>query len=279
MPNFAVPKFFKPGARDRSIRFGKVKGVPPYRDTHYVVPESEWLDHLRDPNRPVGSKNVWSVYDQDGVGSCASESADGAMKLCREGAGRKRVEFNPWGTYGRVNGGRDGGSSLDANVEFKKNYGSFPEDVWPRSNGWKKQPTDAAYEAAYNYRLDEARDIDNSSASQFYAEFFSAFMIEDSPLVYFGYPGHAIVATDIVEEAKATTEMVECANLMDQYLLESGLLPCLDNVGGLVDTLYIEYLNSWHESWGNHGLGYLRASRVQRSYGAFVFLSTTKEKE
>lgn len=275
--NYTVPSYYRPGALDRQTEFGMLKGVPPYRDTNYVIPESEWLDHLRNPNRPVGSKNVWSIFDQDGVGSCASEGADGGIKLCREGAGRKRVEFNPWGTYGRVNGGRDGGSSLDANVAFKKKYGSFPEEIWPRSKGWRAKPTDEAYAAAYNYRLDEARDIDNSSSKQFFAEYFSVFMLEDTPLVYFGYPGHAIVAVDIVEEAKATEHMVACANAMDEYLLASQLLPCLDRVGGLVDTLYIEYLNSWNKSWGNNGLGYIRASRVQRSYGAYVFLSTTRE--
>ena len=240
MFDYKIPSQFAPGVLDRDIPMGGIDGVPAYRDANPVVPESEWLDLIRDPDRPSGSELVWTVLNQGSVGSCASEAKDGGMMLIRAGAGREQVLFNPYATYGRVNGGRDGGSSLTSNVAFAKKYGCFPESAWPRSKGWQAKPDEAAYAEAYKYRLAESYDI----GDDFYAEFFSALLMHPNPHVYFGYPGHAITATDTVEQSKAPPEAHVCADAVDNYLLASGLLPCLSNVGGLVDSLYIKYLNS-----------------------------------
>lgn len=269
--NFLVPQSFNTGVLDRDVPFGMLKGVPPYREAHPILPESEWLERIRDPNRASGSELVWSIYNQGSVGSCASEACNGGVKIIECGNGRTRIEYNPYGMYGRVNGGRDGGSSLTANVAFAKKYGCFTEATWPRSKGWRAKPTEAAYAEAYKHRLDESYDI----GGDFYAEFFSALLMQPNPHVYFGYPGHAITATDIVEQANAPQEAHDCADIIDRYLLKVELIPTLsEQPMGLVNSLYIKYLNSWG-NWGDNGFGYLRASRVQQSYGAFVFLSTT----
>jgi len=269
MSRFAIPSEFHPGAMERDIPCGAIEGVPVFGDVVPVIPESEWLEALRDPNRPQLSKQVWTVLSQASVGSCASESKDGGCMLVRALSGRHPILFNPYGTYGRVNGGSDSGSALSANVGFAKKYGCFPEVVWPRSNGWRKEPTDEAYEVASQFRLDESYDCDNSSASRFYAEFFSAILLGIP--THFGYPGHAILAVEIVEEANAPPEAIECDEKIGRWMLKKGCT-VKDDPGGLVNSLYVKYLNSWGD-WGDNGFGYLRASKIQRNYGAYPYRS------
>jgi hypothetical protein len=275
MSKFNVPSSFNPGVLPRQSNFGTLPQTPAYRDSPYpVLSDDDIRDIVRSQNKPTGRELVWSVFDQGSVGSCASESKDGAVKIVRAGEGREPVEFNPYATYGRVNGGYDQGSSLDDNVTFAAEHGCFPESAWPRSKGWRAMPSEEAYEEAYKYRLSESYDIDTSRRA-FYGEFFSALVSVDKPAIHFGYPGHAIVAVSLVEEAGASPEAIECANRIDQYLLEKELLPCLSSVGGIADEMLIEFLNSWDLIWGDMGFGYLRASRIERAYGAYLLLSTT----
>lgn len=266
MGRFSTPKFFIPGVKHRVLPAGQVPGCPLFRDVFKdkIVPENEWLDAIRAHNSVRMDESVWTVLDQNGVGSCASEAMNGGGMLVRALAGRSNVIFNPYGMYGRVNGGYDQGSSLDANVAFALKYGCFPENVWPRSKGWRTEPSDEAYEAASHYKLDEAYDCDNSSASAFYAEFFSSLLLEHP--VYFGYSGHAILAVRVVEESQAPPEARYCDQAVAAWLAKRGKRhspPC-----DLVGNLYIKYLNSWG-NWGDNGFGYLKASRIERSYGAF----------
>lgn len=266
---FDVPDYFVPGVKDPNMPLGQIPGVPIFGEAlgDKVIPENEWLDAINAEHAVKLSESVWTVLNQGSVGSCASEGITGGCILVRALSGRKNVLCNPYGIYGRVNGGSDSGSSLQDNIAFVRKYGCFPESVWPRSKGWRAQPTEAAYEAASHYKLDESYDINNSSASQFYAEFFSALMLGFP--VYFGYPGHAILACDVVEESKAPPEAIECANIIDAWIRSTGYKykePCPT---GLVDTLYIKYLNSWG-NWGDNGFGYLRANRIERYYGAYA---------
>lgn len=266
---FDVSPEFRPGVKPRNIPLGQIPDVPVFGDAlrDSVIPENEWLDAIRGEHSVHLSELVWTTLDQDGVGSCASEAMNGGCMLVRSSSGRDDVLFNPWGMYGRVNGGSDQGSTLSDNIAFAKRYGCFPEDAWPRSKGWRAKPSDAAYEAASHYKLDEAYDINNTSASQFYAEFFSALMLGFP--VYFGYPGHAILACDVVEEASAPPEARQSADYNDEWIRNYDVMYIPRCPKGLVDTLYIKYLNSWG-NWGDGGFGYLRASRIERSYGAWA---------
>jgi len=189
------PSGIKRGIPTRSEREWKEERqrlqVPRLRDVWQTIPESEWLDRLRDPDLPDGRKRTKEIYDQDGVGSCASESCNGLVDMMRIQAGMPWVLLNPWGMYGRVNGGYDGGSSLQANIAFAKQYGCFPDSVWPRSKGWRATPSDAAYEAASMFTLKEVYEIGNK------AEFATAILL--GLWVYFGYSGHAIVGAYLID--------------------------------------------------------------------------------
>lgn len=234
---FAIPECFKPGLLPRKTLFGKLKGVPPLAEVVPLIDRDEWPELIRHENKPECSTAVWDVYDQDGVGSCASEAANKAHEIIRELAGRERVQFNPWFTYHTVSGGRDGGSSLDDNVVHLMEVGSCPESVYPRSKGWRATPPDEAYEAASKHKIVECFDISTSSRSRFEQEVGSALLLGFP--VYFGYSGHAICGTE------------------------------------LIDDKTVRYINSWGD-WGDNGFGTIKLSSLMVSYGAFAFRVPTQ---
>lgn len=155
-----------------------------------VIPRADWKRLVKAELN--NSELVYHTMNQGSVGSCASESKDQAVMLVREMMGLPRVVFNPYGTYGRVNGGADRGSSLGANLRFARDEGCFPADIWPRSKGWRANPSEEAWEAADNYRLDEYYEVGN------WSEFASSLLLGWP--VYWGYSGHAIVAVDLLNE-------------------------------------------------------------------------------
>lgn len=148
-----------------------------------TIPEGEW-DAL---SQEISLEpKVREVLNQKSVGSCASESKDGAEAIGLAVAGVPHVSFNPYGTYHFVNNGRDQGSTLDDNLEFGRDKGCFPESVWPRSKGWQPRPDDAAMEAAARYRIVEYYDILTIP------EFVTALLL-GIPVTY-GAKGHAVTA-------------------------------------------------------------------------------------
>ena len=153
-----------------------------------VIAQSDWPDYI------AAGANIssfpWYNLNQRSDGSCASETVVNTLMIVRAQANLPRVLGNPLGIYGRVNGGRDQGSSLEANLSFIRKYGMFPEDVWPRSKGWQAKPSDAAYEAAYNYRLDEYFRVTN------WNEFGTALL--NGWVLQWGYRGHSITGCDLL---------------------------------------------------------------------------------
>jgi hypothetical protein len=205
-----------------------LRSAPGFR----TIPRPEWQEHIA-----AGSNNsslVWTIFNQGSVGSCASESADQSVMLVREDMGLPRVKFNPYATYGRVNGGSDSGSTLSANLSFKRSRGCFPEAIWPRSKGWRATPSEQAYEAALLYRLDEFYEVTN------WEEFGSALL--QGWIVYWGYSGHAIVGVDVINE--------------EQFLY-------LNSWG--------QWGQGSEYSDFNYGFGVVSRSRIMWSYGVYAF--------
>jgi len=275
------------GTKNRVSDYGKLKirgtYLPVIRDVMDVIPESDWLDIIRDPNKPECSSLAWYTNDQNGNGSCASEAANKGTEVVREASGREKVAFNPLFTYHTVSGGRDSGSSLDDNVAFVKEYGCCPESVYPRSKGFRAKPPEEAYAAAENYKADEIYDVDNSSSTVFKQEFGSA-LLYGYP-VDFGIPGHSILATELVEEDPSNPYMSQCANMVQAYIdscrRKAGFprypKQDMDDLPkGVMDNVFIKYKNSWGD-WGDNGFGYVKFRSVQRSYGAFVWRTARAE--
>ena len=207
----------------------------PQRGGFNLIPTNKWDALINHPDKPNMRKFVpkGHILSQGSVGSCASESKDGLTMATRVRLGQTPVKMNAYGTYGRVNGGYDGGSSLQANLEFAMEKGCFPEDVWPRSHGWRTEPSREAYEAAMHFRVKEIWNVAN------WEEFVSALLYGCG--VYFGYPGHAIWATEPLPGGTRTG-----------------------------------YCNSWGDDWGDEGFGTLNKSSIQWGYRAYAFRVVTR---
>jgi len=181
------PAGVKPGCLPRKSRFGQ--WADPLADHVEVIPRRDWRDligkiSLR-PRVPV-------VLDQDGVGSCATESATGAVHLIRALYGLPHVLLNPWFVYHTTSGGRDAGSSIDQNLAFIRENGIAPDSVWPRSKGWRARPSAEAQREARKYRIHEFYDIGS------WEEFGTALLL-GFPVVW-GYSGHSILAVGLKDE-------------------------------------------------------------------------------
>jgi len=154
-----------------------------------TIPQREWSDLI--PRIDLRPK-VPSVFDQNGNGSCATESATGGVKVCRSMNRMPFMELNPLFVYHTTSGGRDSGSNIDSNLAFIREHGVAPESVWPRSKGFLKTPSEEAKHAALRYRIDEFFDI------QTWEEFGSALL--QGFAVVWGYSGHSILATGLTDE-------------------------------------------------------------------------------
>ncbi len=155
------------------------------------IPKREWSDWIEAEQAPTMLDFVHWVLDQNGTGSCASEGLGGADANKRISQGLQPdgkpqdVAPNPWFAYHTVSGGTDGGSSLQDNIAFFQRYGCARQAVWPRSNGWRREPSDEAYEDASHYKPEEILAFPVNDT-----ELLGTLILHGYP-VYTGYSGHA----------------------------------------------------------------------------------------
>jgi hypothetical protein len=182
-----VPPGMKTGCLPRRTKPGQT--CPLFSSRIKPISRGEWEERS---NKITLRPFVRKVYNQGDVGSCASESKDQAVAICLAGKfggsdGASLVPlFNPYGTYHFVNGGSDQGSTLDDNLNFGREYGCFPESVWPRSKGWQTRPDDAAMAEAAKCKIIEYYDILS-------VEEFVTALLYGIPVTY-GANGHAVTA-------------------------------------------------------------------------------------
>ncbi len=185
-----VPPGFRTGCLPRQSKPGE--WCPLFSSRIRPIPQDQWAALAQEITlRP----HVKNVYNQGQVGSCASESVCQSVAIGRARANVPDVLFNPYGVYHFVNGGRDQGSTLDANLKFARESGCFPESVWSRSHGWQQRPSEEAIEAAKQHRILEFYDIRSV------AEFVTALLV-GFPVVY-GARGHAVTGTAHLHAQKA----------------------------------------------------------------------------
>jgi len=165
------------------VRKSKVGAVCPlFREKIPLVPKDEWDKWVKAGTSLQGK--VGQILNQKQVGSCAAESTTQSQSVGRLLAGLPFVLLNPYFVYHTTSHGIDMGSSIDENLEFLRDHGVASQAVWPRSNGWKKKPSEEAVEDAKQYKIDEFYDITNTE------ECVSA-LLRGFPVVY-GAKGHAL---------------------------------------------------------------------------------------
>jgi len=148
-----------------------------------IIDPSEWAPLVKAGEGNQVQYVNW-IYDQDGVGSCASEGLHGCVDSNRQRRGLQKVKFNPWPIYYYASGGVDRGSTLTGCIREAKARGMVPDALWPRANHrWNDLPPADVWKEATKYKPDEIYDIGN------WVEACSALFRGHS--VYAAYPGHA----------------------------------------------------------------------------------------
>jgi len=190
MEKLIIPPGRATGCLKRKSKFGEVCQAFSERIT--TIPRDDWKNYIGKVSlRPF----VKTVLDQDGVGSCATESTASAKMISQVAAGEPHILLNPWSIYRVTSGGRDQGSSIDTNLEFARDVGILPESYWPRSKGWRADPPSGWKDVAPQNKIKEFFDIRNE------LEVGSALL--KGFAVVFGWQGHSCILTTLLSDTIA----------------------------------------------------------------------------
>lgn len=265
------PPDIKAGCLPRKFEQGEV--CPMLADRIKVIPEGEWAELLR-KRAEAGVANRSHIHDilnQRSIGSCAAEAANGSGMAGRSFSGQAHITMSPWFTYYTTSGGRDGGSSIDANLRELRDTGAVPMELWDRSHSFREKPPKHLYEdIAPKYRVDEFYDIQNTT------EFGTALLLGMFPP--FGWSGHSCFGVDLSDRKTFFGWLASCSpETLASVPYYVAVQEHMRN-GGDENALakwYFVYANSWDESWGDNGFGMLPLNSVNWNYGAWALRSVT----
>lgn len=189
MSQLIIPDGKAKGCLLRKTRFGDCCKLA--ADEIEIIPRDKWAGLIGQVSlRPF----VNQILDQDGLGSCATESTTQGVMIARAVADAPFVLLNPLSIYRVTSGGRDQGSSIDENLSFARETGILPESYWPRSEGFRTTPPTGWRQVAAEYKLDEFFDV--GSVAEFGTALLRGFA------VVFGWEGHSVIATRLLSATK-----------------------------------------------------------------------------
>lgn len=202
-----------------------------------VIPPSEWGAYIAGKGGEqalFADRYVEHILNQSSVGSCGAEAFAGADMTLRPTLGQRDTpRLNGYHLYSRTSGGRDRGSSPQANLALILQEGCCSEDVRPRVRGgrldWNTHPTQAERDDAAKYRV--LRYVECRNVAE-----FGTMLLMNRPVVW-GYTGHLIYASRLLSQT--------------QFL----------------------YPNSWSPNWGQNGRGTASFRSVYWPYRVYALTS------
>lgn len=96
------------------------------------------------------------IWDQAATSSCTGQGVNAGMQICYMQSGRPLVEFNPYFTYGLVNGGRDAGAMISDCLRATMQTGACPRKDLPSNVMFRQQFPPTAFAAASRFKLAQA---------------------------------------------------------------------------------------------------------------------------
>ncbi len=170
---------------DRVARSKVAARCNPVKGEMQLIKPQHW-DELADTahHRERDSRYRFTL-DQDGVGSCGFEAAAGGKGAQDQRQNLPMIIYNPWFGYQFTSGGRDNGSVIGDNAEFLRDHGVAPEEVWPRSKGWREEPSREAKRIAEFFTIDDFFYVETIN------EFVSALLAGYD--IHAGYTGHSVI--------------------------------------------------------------------------------------
>lgn len=216
----------------------KLRDEPPFRQYVPIIPRNQWKE--RDNRRKVRR-----VFDQDGVGSCASEATVQGLEVVRFMGGNDPVDLSPGNLYGRVNGGSDNGSNLTANIEEIATRGVCTEAIVPHCD-WQHWNNPGWEESGRRYRALEVYAVDRGVFDACGSAIMQGFCCTF---------GIRVGSNFRVDQATGWVGEYAASGFSGHGLLAIGLGK--HPIGGQWG---IQFVNSWSEGWGWGGFAWLPES-------------------
>jgi len=187
------PTGTKPGLLPRESKPGELCGLLSEKIKILSAGERIELIHERKDRGINMLSCLDDILDQNGYGSCASEEAVQACMMIRAFQGLKHIKLSPQSVYPFVNGGRDNGSNIEANWTRIREFGVLPMEVWPRGNGYRKQPPQELFDE-FGVKSGEFYDVVGSD----YKEQMATAMLLNY-VVGYGRRGHALAGFEMID--------------------------------------------------------------------------------
>ena len=223
------------------------------------APKLQWVEFGSTPSTPIIPRAQWKpvklsaflpgVYDQDGVGQCASSACCTTFEMAARMAGKPVPKLSAGDLYSRVNGGRDRGSLLEDNLDEAMRNGIATAAKVPYIWNGRKANDAATVAERARYKVVEAywcKDFDGmASAIQ------QGFAVETGLM----WPGNAKVDSSGWLRGSGSSG--------GHALNVFGLAQAADGTWG------VHCRNSWTESFGLGGNCIIPESMFKGQIGGF----------
>jgi len=192
----------------------------------------------------IDPRKVMRIENQGPVGACQGHSiSSGCEWIYILVTGDTTLQLSrAYGYYEsqRIDGllGRDAGSTIQAGVKLAMEKGICPEALWPYQNRYAPtppRPINELYEAASKYKIAKSVRLTSYDAIR-------TFLGSGQGMVHLGIPWNSSVDKAVVPSYYGGNSGGHSIGL---YALSDRK----DNQG----RPYLWMMNSWSESWGNHG--------------------------
>jgi hypothetical protein len=187
------------------------------------------------------------IWNQGMTSSCTGQGTNAGMQICYMQSGRKLVEFNPFFTYGLVNGGRDAGAMISDCLKALMQYGTCPHDDLQPGMMFKNQFPQKAFTNAARFKLIQAYKCAN------FSEICSAISL-----------GFVCPLGIYVDQNFANLDSEGIAGLPNG---SRGGGHCILGIGLKKSSRYgwlIKIQNSWGRNFGRNGHAYLQSQHFTR---------------
>lgn len=269
-----IPKTQMLGARPRSLPCGTAGGLM----APYTAPESEWASR-KGIGRQLIKNHAGPKRKKQQFNDCTCNMITNLVESARSQSGLSYVELSATAVYNHINGGRDWGSNLHSAADYITKVGCVPVSMWPAST-WRMSEPSGYGEMASKYQAISWIDIPNAAAVITAVGWYARAV---GIGVNWGGGGHAITVVDyntrdsVPQDHLAAYE--EFVSYLSQKDPQEGKL-CKTALDG--DQYWFEIENSWGDSWGENGFGWLPFSQVdagvRNRYGGVCLTLVTHTK-
>jgi C1A family cysteine protease len=225
--------------------YGWRRDLPDHRDENYKV----IFDRKVMPRMLDLSANCPRTEDQGGLGSCTANAATSAMEFLYKKVGKSQPELSRrflyfatrvWIAHGLP--GDDSGAQIRDVMKALAKYGVCLETTWPYDiDQFSVSPSQQAREDALTHQITKYSRLPNVSTIR-------ACMAQGYPAV-----GGFSVPASMMDEETSKTGIVKLPGKNEEFIGGH----CVFFVGYDDYKQLLKFQNSWGESWGDDGFGYL----------------------